>query len=38
MVSYLKLFAYRKFRGAYNKCIKKFLGYGRCDSMSSIFL
>ena len=30
--------AINKFRAAYNKCIKKFFGYARCDSMSGIFL
>ena len=38
MVNYSKLFVFRKFRSAYNKCIKKFFGYARYDSMLGIFL
>jgi len=29
---------FRKFRAAYNKCMKKLFGYARCDSMSGMLI
>jgi len=29
---------YNKFRSCYNKCIKKFFGYSRLDSMSGVLM
>jgi len=35
---YFTITTFNKFRSCYNKCIKKFFGYNRLDSMSSVLM
>jgi len=35
---YYSVTAFRIFRAAYNKCVKKLFGYAICDSMSGILI